>query len=376
MRVLVFIDGYYPAKNYGGPVESIFNIVEQSSEVQFFIITRDHDLNSHSRLKGIKRGWNIYGRANVNYLSNEEANIRNIIYILEEINPDCIYINSLYDYKGIIASKLYMINRDIKLVIAPRGQLSKSALNIKKNKKYFYLKFFNLFLLEKKWLWHSTSKLESENILGNVRVEQERIFEIANLSRTFNKITKNRSDEILNIVTVARVCEMKNLIYSIDVLKDINVRVNFDIYGNIEDEIYWSKCRESIKKIKNKKVTINYCGILEKEEFEKKFKKYEVFLMPTLGENYGHSIVEAMALGCIPVISDRTPWSDINEFGCGYSISLNKRIEYIKKITYLSEIGLVEREKMTEILYKYLNKKVNNKDLVFNYENLFKYGRC
>ena len=47
------------------------------------------------------------------------------------------------------------------------------------------------------------------------------------------------------------------------------------------------------------------------------FSKYDVFLFPTKGENYGHVIFEALAGGCIPIISDQTPWNDIEQAGCG-----------------------------------------------------------
>ena len=40
------------------------------------------------------------------------------------------------------------------------------------------------------------------------------------------------------------------------------------------------------------------------------FSEYDVFLFPTMAENYGHVIFEAMAGGCVPIISDRTPWNN------------------------------------------------------------------
>ena len=62
------------------------------------------------------------------------------------------------------------------------------------------------------------------------------------------------------------------------------------------------------------------------------FSKYDVFLFPTKGENYGHVIFEALAGGCIPIISDQTPWNDIEQAGCGKVISLSNQRRYIETL--------------------------------------------
>jgi hypothetical protein len=43
--------------------------------------------------------------------------------------------------------------------------------------------------------------------------------------------------------------------------------------------------------------------------------EYDLFLFPTLGENYGHVISEALASGCPVVISDQTPWRNLEAEG-------------------------------------------------------------
>ena len=48
-----------------------------------------------------------------------------------------------------------------------------------------------------------------------------------------------------------------------------------------------------------------------------------MFFFPTLGENYGHVIFEALSVGCIPVISDQTPWHEISLKHAGYELSLD-----------------------------------------------------
>ena len=50
--------------------------------------------------------------------------------------------------------------------------------------------------------------------------------------------------------------------------------------------------------------------------------KHHVFLFPTLGENFGQVILEAMTAGCAILISDATPWRGLQEKGYGWELPL------------------------------------------------------
>lgn len=81
---------------------------------------------------------------------------------------------------------------------------------------------------------------------------------------------------------------------------------------------------------------------------------YDAFLFPTKGENYGHVIYEALAAGCVPVISDRTPWLDLEENGCGYVVPLEDQDDFIKTIKELAaikETGALEDMEIKAVEY-------------------------
>jgi glycosyltransferase involved in cell wall biosynthesis len=46
--------------------------------------------------------------------------------------------------------------------------------------------------------------------------------------------------------------------------------------------------------------------------------------LPTLGENFGHVFVEALAAGCPLIISDRTPWLNLKQKEIGWDIPLEE----------------------------------------------------
>ncbi len=57
-------------------------------------------------------------------------------------------------------------------------------------------------------------------------------------------------------------------------------------------------------------------------------QQHDLFLLPTMGENYGHVIFEALSVGCIPIISDQTPWNIIEEKHAGFVCPLTTNMEY------------------------------------------------
>ena len=93
-------------------------------------------------------------------------------------------------------------------------------------------------------------------------------------------------------------------------------------------------------------VSWEYRGIADAERVSEVFSGYDVFLFPTLGENYGHVIFEAMSGGCIPVISDQTPWTVEKMGGNGDRFSLDDEAGFLgalDKYCKMDETELSER---------------------------------
>ena len=67
--VLVFTEYYLPGYKGGGPIRSVFNMVESLSDIfEFFILTSDRDLDDKCSYKGIKtNSWVEYSKSKVLY---------------------------------------------------------------------------------------------------------------------------------------------------------------------------------------------------------------------------------------------------------------------------------------------------------------------
>ena len=66
-----------------------------------------------------------------------------------------------------------------------------------------------------------------------------------------------------------------------------------------------------------------YDGEIEHRKLGKIFCEHELLFLPTLGENYGHVVCESLMAGCPVLISDQTPWRDLEKEGVGWAIPLD-----------------------------------------------------
>ena len=118
---------------------------------------------------------------------------------------------------------------------------------------------------------------------------------------------------------VSRLSRKKNLSFAIERLAAIGGKATLSVFGPIEDVRYWDECRE---RAANLDVKLAHRGAVPPDEVPGVFADHDFFVFPTLGENFGHVIVEALLAGCPVVLSDRTPWNAIEARGAGWTVPL------------------------------------------------------
>ncbi len=325
MRTIAILCGrYLPGYKDGGPLRTIVNICDcLGKEYRFKIITNDRDHGDAVAYPNIKYDApNYVGNAEVWYLKPGGFTFSNIRDLTKD--ADVVYCCGPYDayaYKSMILKRFGKIKQP--LVIASMGTFSQGALAIKSWKKKLFLRICKLFGLFKKVVWSATSALEQQDVKRCIG-ENVNCYIAEDLPRKIDSNLHKEKREILHGVFLSRICEMKNLLYAIEVLKDIQQPVFFDVYGIIEDVAYWERCQSALKELPPN-VTWSYKGEAAPEKVVEIFADYDFFLFPTLGENYGHVIYEALAGGCIPIISDQTPWLDLADKKVGYVLPLDDK---------------------------------------------------
>jgi glycosyltransferase involved in cell wall biosynthesis len=124
---------------------------------------------------------------------------------------------------------------------------------------------------------------------------------------------------------------MKNLDGALRILAKTQDHVILDIYGPNEDPSYWKECQSLIEQLPGN-LQISYLGPILHEQVADTLSQYHVLFLPTLGENYGHIIVEALQSGCLVIISDRTPWRNLAQAHVGWDLPLESTASFVSAI--------------------------------------------
>jgi len=359
-RILVFSGTYIPGYKGGGPIRSLENIFNQLSEdVDFYLVTSNRDVGDKKPYKGINTNtWTAVGKVSVFYIN--ESYLKKSVFneILEKVKPDTIYLNSLFSFYSIYILWILSISRfnRIRLLLAPRGELSPGALKERKIKKFFFILLTKHLKIYKNLQWHASSELEFFDIKKQYD-KYRRIYIASNLVNT----TKMKSYDIVNlsknkaeirIIFLSRITKKKNLDFAIESLSNLKGNVIFDIYGPQEDQAYTEKCKKLVLNLPSN-IIVSFKGDVMHDKISQLFVKYDVFYFPTKSENFGQVIWESLSSGCPVLISDQTPWNNIENHRVGWVRSLSKMNNFSKVLQ-----GIID----------------NNLEYYFDRQNIYNYA--
>lgn len=366
MKVLIVSAGYVPGFRFGGPVQSLSALVDQlGDEIEFVVVTSDRDLGESEPYPGIDRDvWTRVGKARVMYASSGRWSPLFWKRIVADERPDVIYLNSFFSRDSISVRLWHRLRLlgTAPVLLAPRGEFSPGALGIKRRKKDLFMRLSVALGLQDGLFWQASATKEREEIRSKVRAgsgdilmappvqaqRQERHGEqskpsIGNLGdNTSGEVsiggnfmapdlmpeTTRRTKPLLKqagearFVFVGRVARKKNLAGAIDLLASTEGTAMLTIIGPIEDPAYWQQCQDAISQLPSS-VLVHYGGELAHEDVDPELSNHHFLLFPTLGENFGHTIAEALNQGLPVLISDRTPWEDLEAAGVGWDIDLD-----------------------------------------------------
>ena len=329
--ILTFVAYYLPGYKSGGPIRSIANMADRlGNEFEFKIVTADRDSGDQKPYPNIElESWNRIGKADVFYLSHKKRSLRGFRRLLRATEYDIIYLNSFFSphftIKPLLLRRLRLIP-DKPLVIAPRGEFSPGALGLKSFKKQVYITSAKALGLYKGAIWQASSEHEEADIWLRFG-SSERVIIAPNLppvtkAEDGSVALKEKAKGCLKIIFLSRISRKKNLDRALKMLKGLKGKVEFHIYGPMEDKVYWAECQNTINSLSSN-IKVQYCGSIEHDQVGAMMREHDLFLFPTLGENFGHVILEALCAGCPILISDQTPWRDLEEKGVGWDLPLN-----------------------------------------------------
>lgn len=337
--VLILCGRYLPGYKDGGPLRSIKNMTDRlGEEYDFRIIAADRDHGDEEPYAGIIRNdWNQVGKAKVWYV--KPGGFTAALIGEKAAEADVVYICGCFNDYARVALKLKKRGMiDSKVVVASMGLFAEGAFHIKYLKKKTYITLLKLRGYFKNIEWSASNGQEIEDIKREVG--KEAICHLAeDVPRQMETIPEPTiKKDALKLIFLSRISREKNLEFAMKVLKNVTGKIRFDIYGPSPDKAYFEECMKLAEELPSN-IKVSYKGAVEQEKVPEIFAEYQAFFHPTLGENYGHVIFEAMMGGCIPVISDRTLWGKIEQAGAGKVISLKKPELFVKALQELTEIS-------------------------------------
>jgi glycosyltransferase involved in cell wall biosynthesis len=354
LRILILVSSYLPAYKAGGPVRTISNMVDQLGKIfDFWILTGDRDYqDSHSFDSVPLRKWLPVGHSQVYYVDPASLSLLSLRALIDEVKPDIVYLNSLF---SLLANKYLFVRRmgmipQIPTIAVPRGTFSSGALQLKRLKKQTYLLAARGSDFYKGLYWQASSKAEKEDIHAILPcVAEEKIFvapdlvvmaqgngEVSDWTEIGRQTTKEPGQ--VHLIYLSRIKPVKNLKFALTLLPSLKGQIKFDLFGPVQDQDYWDDCQEIIKNLPPH-IQVQYHGPVPNEEVRKIFSDAQFLLLPTLGESFGHVILESLQAGCPVLISDRTPWDDLSKEMAGWVIPLEENNRWIETIQSCIDMG-------------------------------------
>ena len=374
--ILVLVDWFAPGYKAGGPIQSCVNFAfSLKEEFDIFVLTTDTDHGETTPYPGIPTGqWvsNIHPGFKVKYLPRVGLNRGMIKAEINALNPDFIYLNHLFS-PFFVVYPLWLKYRGLfrnEVVVCPRGALYDSALSVKPWKKTPFLKLFRWLGIHRKVVFHATNQREKEAIHRFFPQSAVRIADNLPNSNQPDFETVRKEPGSLRCIFVARIVPIKNLAFLLTALERVETRVALTVVGPVEDKAYWEECRRKMQALPGH-VRVEWVGPKRNDELIPLLREHHLFVLPTTGENFGHSIFEALLAGRPVLISDQTPWLDLAGRKAGWDLPLADPAAFTRILDKAGDWDQSAFDEWALAAWSYARKFIKNPELQSQYLKLF-----
>lgn len=324
IRVLAISDSFEPGFR-GGSIRSLTNLVDRIGDrCEFWVRTLDHDPGQSARFAGIETDcWVPRGQARVFYGSTplRPGGIR---AALDEARPDVVFLNSLFA-RGAMQTMLLRPAGLVPMpvVVAPEGEAGAGALAQKRTRKQVYLAVARAARLFDGVWWLARDPLEQRDIVARFG-PSDRVRLVRNLPPLDDAIRvrtiAKRPGEV-TLLYLSRVTPKKNLLFLIDALHAVTARVHLDVVGPADSSSYLAQCEARAAALPPH-VTVTFRGECLPASVPDWLARAHAVVLPSLDENYGYAIAEALTAARPVVLSEHTPWRGLAEVRAGWDLPL------------------------------------------------------
>lgn len=263
------------------------------------------------------------GGVETHYLEPGPRIGRQLRRVLERDPTALLWLQSFFSRWFSIAPLAAMaagVLRPRPVLISPRGELSDQALALGSRLKRPYLRVARRAGLLRLAALHATSDAERDDIAGQTLGER-RLFlapDTAQLApRPAHRLRPAGAP--LRLAYVGRIHPMKGLLLALRALRHVAVPIDLDIWGPVQDEGYRQACETEIASLPGR-IRCTWSGVMPAESVVDRLAGYDLMVLPSESENFGHAIFESLSAGTPVLIGDRTPWRGLEQAAAGWDL--------------------------------------------------------
>lgn len=320
--VVILIGAFWPGNDSSGPNLSIRAQCEAlGDQFDFRIIARDRPFGADTAMA--KPGeWHDLGYARIAYLPVGRLGAEGLIaHILAE-KPSLIILNGFFDREftnPVLLARRFGRLRGIPCLLSPRGEFSSGALALKAGQKSVFLKLAAALGLHNGLAFHATSEEEVRDIARALPGNPVTL--VTNFRPLFAAPPHvgRANGEPLRLMFLARIARIKGLDIALNALAKASAPAHLSIYGPVGDADYWHQCEQLIAALP-RHVGATWHGEIANDDAPATLAAHDLFVLPSLSENFGHAIFEALASGTPVIIGDQTPWRHLASISAGWDL--------------------------------------------------------
>ena len=373
-RILILCDYYLPGYKTGGGMWMAANLVERfADDYDFFVVTRNHDGRSDTRPYAAVTSdeWNSVGSSRVFYFSPERLTAGKVVELVSAVSPDAVYLNSAFSLptRQFLRGRRRAAFHDLPVILAPCGEMSERAMSNKPLRKKLFLTAARAVGFYHDLIWKASGDEEAADIRRVFGSDPEILIAPELLPMAIFENNKEIAKPIkkagsCRLIYVARIVPNKNLKYLLHCLSEIHEgRIKLEIIGPREDTSYWNECERLIAKLPAN-ISVQDSGALPNDEALARLAASHFFALPTENENFGYVFLEALAMGCPLVISDRTIWNEIEDHNAGWCVPLSDEARYVARIKQCIQMPAEEYSHMSTDAREYADAWLSRDDAV------------
>jgi len=366
LTTLISIPWFTPAYLAGGPIQSVYTMVNNCDELDFKIITSNSDINNVS-LKNISvNEWTDFNKHTKVFYGVKQFSIFKHVQLLKSLKTNAVFIIGIYSFRFTILPIFF--SRSANIILSARGMLHPPALRQKAFKKKLYLALLKPMLKWKKVSFHATDEIEKKHIhavIGN----EAKVWVAQNIPNIRKSNVSYKSEGVLNLLTVALIGPMKNHLQILKSLQNCKHKVHYDICGPIYFPDYWNECLKIIQQLPAN-IKVVHHGPVPPNHLDSFYSNAHVFICPSQSENFGHALFEALSAGKPLITSNYTPWNDLKKNNAG--LNVDPIPEQLKAaIDFFAEMNETEYSKWSYAATKYATNAIDITEIKKSYHQMF-----